>query len=165
MNESVREMAVADLVADVRRLSTLERDFLDRWRAALDKMSSTPQLARVFDRVKLLAAVEAQAQRDDDIAHLAVVEELEFGCQLPGTGRPPAGHSGHLHAPGPGEPGAHGSTPTPTPSKKVNVARTTSNSGEVRAFAPQSPAPAGAPEPRRASGSLRRGLIHHDVRT
>jgi hypothetical protein len=113
MNESVREMAVADLVADVRRLSTLERDFLDRWRAALDKMSSTPQLARVFDRVKLLAAVEAQAQRDDDIAHLAVVEELEFGCQLPGTGRPPAGHSGHLHVAGPGEPGAHGSTQTP----------------------------------------------------
>ena len=68
MSESVREMAVADLVADVRSLSALERDFLDCWRAALDTMSSTPQLARVFDRVILLARVEAQAQRDDDTA-------------------------------------------------------------------------------------------------
>ena len=33
MNESVREMAVADLMEDLRRLSALERDFLDRWRA------------------------------------------------------------------------------------------------------------------------------------
>lgn len=83
MNESVREMAVADLVADVRGLSTLERDFLDRWGSALHTMSSTPQLARVFDRVKLLAAVEAQAQRDDDTALLAVIERVEFGFAPP----------------------------------------------------------------------------------
>jgi hypothetical protein len=79
MNESVLEMAVADLLEDLRRLSTLERDFLERWRAALDTMSSTPQLARVFDRVKLLAAVEAKAQRDRDITIVAAIERLEFG--------------------------------------------------------------------------------------
>jgi hypothetical protein len=100
MHESVREMAVADLVADVRRLSPLERDFLDRWRAALDTMSSTPQLARVFDRVKLLAAVEAQAQRDEDTALLAVIEQVEFGCESPGTAGPPAGQSGYVEEAG-----------------------------------------------------------------
>jgi hypothetical protein len=113
MNKSVREMAVADLVADVRRLSTLEREFLDRWRAALDTMSSTPQLARVFDRVKLLAAVEDQAQRDDDRAFLAVIEQVEFGCELPGTGQAAAGQSGYLDAAGADEPGARVSPSTP----------------------------------------------------
>jgi hypothetical protein len=113
MNKSVREMAVADLVANVRRLSTLEREFLDRWRAALDTMSSTPQLARVFDRVKLLAAVEDQAQRDDDRALLAVIEQVEFGCKMSGTGQAAAGQSGYLDATGADEPGAQVSPPTP----------------------------------------------------
>jgi len=83
MNESVREMAVADLLEDMRHLSSLERDFLDRWRAALGMMSSTPQLARVFARVKLLAAVEAKAQRDQDAAILAAIEQVEFEGQSP----------------------------------------------------------------------------------
>jgi hypothetical protein len=82
MNESVREMAEADLLEDMRHLSTLERDFLNRWRAALGAMSSTPQLARVFDRVKLLAAVEAKAQRDEDAAILAAIERVEFEGQV-----------------------------------------------------------------------------------
>lgn len=110
MDESIREMAVADLVADVRRLSTLEREFLERWRAALDTMSSTPQLARVFDRVKLLAAVEAQAQRDDDAALLAVIDHVEFGAESPGIDRRDAGQGGHLDAAGP-----DASEPTPGP--------------------------------------------------
>jgi hypothetical protein len=91
MNESVREMAVADLMEDLRRLSALERDFLDRWRAALDTMSSTPQLARVFDRVKLLAAVEAKAQRDRDISILAAIERVEFDGLLPDADCPSGG--------------------------------------------------------------------------
>jgi hypothetical protein len=78
MNEYLREMAVADLMEDLRRLSTLERDFLERWRAAVDLMPSTPQLARVFDRVKLLAAVEAKSRRDHDAAILAAIERVEF---------------------------------------------------------------------------------------
>ena len=78
MNEYLREMAVADLMEDLRRLSTLERDFLERWRAAVDLMPSTPQLARVFDRVKLLAAVEAKSRRDHDAAVLAAIERVEF---------------------------------------------------------------------------------------
>jgi hypothetical protein len=82
-NESVREMAVADLLEDMRHLSSLERDFLDRWRAALGMMTSTPQLARVFARVKLLAAVEAKAQRDQDAAILAAIEQVEFEGQSP----------------------------------------------------------------------------------
>jgi hypothetical protein len=44
-------------------------------------MSSTPQLARVFVRVKLLAAVEAKAQRDHDAAILAAIEQIEFEGQ------------------------------------------------------------------------------------
>jgi hypothetical protein len=94
MNESVREMAVADLMEDLRRLSALERDFLDRWRAALDSMSSTPQLARVFDRVKLLAAVEAKAQRDRDISILADIERVEFDGLLPDADCPSGGGTG-----------------------------------------------------------------------
>ena len=113
MNESVREMAVADLVADLRRLSTPEREFLDRWRAALAAMSSTPQLARVFDRVKLLAAVEAQAQREDDTALLALIDRLEFGCESPGTGRAAAGQADSIDSASADEPGAPGVMPTP----------------------------------------------------
>lgn len=94
MNESVREMAVADLMEDLRRLSALERDFLARWRAALDSMSSTPQLARVFDRVKLLAAVEAKAERDRDISILAAIERAEFDGLLPDAECPSAGGPG-----------------------------------------------------------------------
>lgn len=89
MNESVREMAVADLLEDLRRMSPLERDFLQRWRAALDTTSNTAQLARVFHRVKILAAVEAKAQRHRDLAVLAAFEQFEFGCSTPevhGTG-------------------------------------------------------------------------------
>ena len=83
MNESLREAAVADLVEDLRRLSTLERDFLHRWRCALGMMSSTPQLAQVFDRVQRLAAWEAKAQRDEDAAILAAIEAVEFKRRLP----------------------------------------------------------------------------------
>ena len=90
MNESVREMAVADLLEDLRRLSPLERDFLERWRAALDTTTTTAQLARVFHRVKLLAAVEAKAQRDRDLAILAAIEQVEFGCPVPEVSRPEA---------------------------------------------------------------------------
>lgn len=85
MNESVREMAVADLIEDLRRLSPLEKDFLQRWRAALGTTTGTTQLARVFDRVKLLAAVEAKAQRDRDTAILEAIEYVEFGGPSPGT--------------------------------------------------------------------------------
>lgn len=78
MDESVREAAVADLVQDLRRLSALERDFLHRWRCALGLMPSTPQLAQVFDRVQRLAAWEAKAQRDQDLATVAAIERIEF---------------------------------------------------------------------------------------
>jgi hypothetical protein len=83
MNESERDMAVADLIGHLRRLSPLERDFLDRWRTALGTTSGTSQLVRVFDRVKILASVEARAQRDGDTAILAAIERLEFACQPP----------------------------------------------------------------------------------
>ena len=83
MNESLREAAVADLVHDLRRLSTLERDFLHRWRCALGLMSSTPQLAQVFDRVQRLAGMEAKAQRDEDVAILAAIEQVEFTDERP----------------------------------------------------------------------------------
>jgi hypothetical protein len=78
MNESLREAAMADLMEDLRRLSTLERDFLHRWRCALGIMSSTPQLAQVFDQLQRLAALEAKAQRDEDVAILAAIERVEF---------------------------------------------------------------------------------------
>jgi hypothetical protein len=83
VDESVREMAVADLLEDLRRLSPLERDFLDRWRATLGTTSRAPQLARVFDRLKLLASVEAKAQRDQDFAILAAIDDVEFGAPAP----------------------------------------------------------------------------------
>jgi hypothetical protein len=83
MDESVREMAVADLLQDLRRLSPLERDFLDRWRATLGTTCSAPQLARVFDRLKLLASVEAKAQRDQDLTILAAIDHVEFGAPAP----------------------------------------------------------------------------------
>ena len=79
MNESARELAVADLLEDLRRLSPLERDFLDRWRATLGTTCSAPQLARVFDRLKVLASVEAKAQRDRDLTILAAIDQVEFG--------------------------------------------------------------------------------------
>jgi hypothetical protein len=90
MNDSVREMAVADLLEDLRRLSPLERDFLERWRAALDTTTTTAQLARVFDRVKLLVAVEAKAQRDRDLDILAAIEQVEFVSPVPEVSRPEA---------------------------------------------------------------------------
>ena len=83
MNESLREAAVADLMDDLRSLSSLERDFLHRWRCALGLMSSTPQLAQVFDRVQRLAGMEAKAQRDEDVAILAAIEEVEFTDERP----------------------------------------------------------------------------------
>jgi hypothetical protein len=86
MNESLREAAVADLMADLRRLSTLERDFLHRWRCALGVMSSTPQLAQVFDQLQRLAALEAKAQRDQDADILAAIENVEFTRTSPGGG-------------------------------------------------------------------------------
>jgi hypothetical protein len=46
-------------------------------------MSSTPQLAQVFDRVQRLAAWEAKAQRDEDAAILAAIEAVEFKRRLP----------------------------------------------------------------------------------
>lgn len=85
MNESLREAAVADLMEDLRRLSTLERDFLHRWRCALGIMSSTPQLAQVFDQLQRLAGLEAKAQRDEDAAILAAMEHLEFQEPPPDT--------------------------------------------------------------------------------
>ena len=86
MNDSLRDAAVADLMEDLRRLSTLERDFLHRWRCALGVMSSTPQLAQVFDRLQRLAALEAKAQRDEDTAILAALEYVEFelSAEVPG---------------------------------------------------------------------------------
>lgn len=83
MNESLREAAVADLVHDLRTLSSLERDFLHRWRCALGVMSSTPQLAQVFDQVQRLAGMEAKAQRDEDVAILAAIEQVEFTVERP----------------------------------------------------------------------------------
>ena len=83
MNESLREAAVADLMDDLRSLSSLERDFLHRWRCALGVMTSTPQLAQVFDRVQRLAGMEAKAQRDEDVAILAAIEQVEFQEQPP----------------------------------------------------------------------------------
>ena len=83
MNESLREAAVADLMDDLRSLSSLERDFLHRWRCALGVMTSTPQLAQVFDRVQRLAGMEAKAQRDEDVAILAAIEHVEFQGQPP----------------------------------------------------------------------------------
>lgn len=92
MNESSPETAVADLARDLRRLSAFERDFLHRWRCALGLMSSTPQLAQVFDRVQRLAASEAKAQRDEDLVVLAAIERLEFEPRTAVTGpRPPTG--------------------------------------------------------------------------
>lgn len=78
MNESLRDAIVADLVDDLRRLSTLERAFLHNWRSALGMMSSTPQLAQVLDGVERLAGLEAQTQRDEDAAVLAAIERAEF---------------------------------------------------------------------------------------
>ena len=78
MNESLAAATVADLMGDLRRLSTLEREFLHRWRCDLSLMSFTPQLARVFDRLDRLAALEARAQRDGDAAILAAIEREEF---------------------------------------------------------------------------------------
>jgi hypothetical protein len=78
MHDVMREMAVAELIEDLRRLSPLERDFLNRWRTALDTMSGTPQVARVFDRLKILASLDAKAQRDRDAAILATMERVEF---------------------------------------------------------------------------------------
>ena len=83
MNESLREAAVADLMEDLRRLSTLERDFLHRWRCALGIMSSTPQLAQVFDQLQRLAGLEAKAQRDEDAVILAAIERAEFQERSP----------------------------------------------------------------------------------
>lgn len=83
MNESLREAAVADLMHDLRSLSSLERDFLHRWRCALGVMSSTPQLAQVFDQVQRLAGMEAKAQRDEDVDILAAIERVEFMTERP----------------------------------------------------------------------------------
>jgi hypothetical protein len=95
MNDSLREAAVADLMEDLRRLSTLERDFLHRWRCALGIMSSTPALAQVFDRVQRLAGLEAKAQRDEDAAILAAIERVEFPEQSAETqDRPDEGEPG-----------------------------------------------------------------------
>src|SRR5688572_27808224 len=94
MNESLREAAVADLMDDLRRLSTLERDFLHRWRCALGVMSSTPQLAQVFDQLQRLAAMEAKAQRDQDAAILAAIERVEFELAAEAPGRRAGEESG-----------------------------------------------------------------------
>lgn len=92
MNESSPETAVADLARDLRRLSAFERDFLHRWRCALGLMSSTPQLAQVFDRLQRLAAWEVKAQRDEDLAILAAIERLEFESPTAVTApQPPRG--------------------------------------------------------------------------
>ena len=90
MNESLPDTAVADLARDLRRLSAFERDFLHRWRCALGLMSSTPQLAQVFDRVQRLAASEAKAQRDEDLVMLAALERLEFEPRTAVTAPPAA---------------------------------------------------------------------------
>jgi hypothetical protein len=83
MNESLAAATAADLMDDLRRLSTLEREFLHRWRCELGMMSATPQLARLFDRILRLAALEAKAQRDRDAAVLAEIEREEFGDRSP----------------------------------------------------------------------------------
>jgi hypothetical protein len=94
MNESLREAAVADLMEDLRSLSTLEKDFLHRWRCALGVMTSTPQLAQVFDRVQRLAGMEAKAQRDEDVAILAAIEQVEFRQQQPPEAAGRCSHDG-----------------------------------------------------------------------
>ena len=83
MNGSEREMAVADLIEDLLRLSALERAFLERWRSALATASGASQLVRVLDRMKVLASVEARAQRDRDLAIVAAIERVEFGGESP----------------------------------------------------------------------------------